>query len=51
MVIKFGPTFKPIAADVVPEATVVPFTVTVAFGSAVVGVMVAAVTLFATLAV
>ena len=40
VVMVFGPTFKAIGAEAVPEATVVPFTFTVDVGTAVTGVMV-----------
>ena len=51
ILIVFAPTFKGIAADAVPDATVVPFTFSVAFGSVVVGVTVTDVTVLVTLTV
>lgn len=36
----FGPTANGMPADAIPDVTPIPFTVTVAFGSVVVGVMV-----------
>ena len=47
----FAPTFNVIGADAAPEATVVPFTVTVEVGTAVVGVIVTEAAPFTTLAV
>ena len=47
----FEPTFSVIAAEAVPDVVVVPFTVTVAVGSAVVGVTVIEAALFPTDAV
>ena len=51
MVMVFAPTINGIAADAVPEVTAVPFTVTVAFGSVVVGVTVTDVMAFVTFTV
>ena len=51
VVMVFGPTTKGILADAVPELTAVPFTVTVAVASLVVGVTVIEVMALLTLAV
>ena len=51
VVIVFGPTFRGIAADAVPETTANPFTVIVALGSLAVGVAVVEVVVFKVLAV
>ena len=51
VVMVFDPTANAIAPDAVPEATVVPSTVIVAVGSALVGVTVMEVTPVTTLAV
>ena len=51
VVMVFGPTTKGILADAVPEATAVPFTVTVAVSSLVVGVRVIEVMALLTFAV
>ena len=48
VVIVFGPTASAIESEALPEATVVPFTVTVAVASATVGVTVRLVTALAT---
>ena len=50
-VMVLAPMFKAIGADAVPDATVVPFTVTVAVFTVVVGVTVIVDTVFATLSV
>lgn len=50
-VIVLGPTTNGMLPDAVPDVTAVPFTVTVAVASLVVGVTVIDVTVFATLAV
>ncbi len=51
VVIVFAPTARLIAPDALPDDTVAPLILMVAFGSAAVGVTVKLVTLFATLAV
>jgi hypothetical protein len=48
VVIVFGPTFKKIPSDAVPDATGAPSTVTVALGSVVVGVTITELALFGT---
>ena len=51
VVMVFAPAFRAMPADAIPEVTAVPLTVTVAVGSAVVGVTVMDVVLFPTDAV
>lgn len=51
VVMVLAPVFKAMAPEELPESIVAPFTVTVAVGSAVVGITVTEVTVLATLAV